>query len=113
MKTLVMATELLEENNDQKVMFLVQARLREKATVWWIAEKNQYYDEEKDEILHYEVQEKDLANGSVMRVAALVREGPVWFFEALGESIKGGLSKVATEYGIIVQEMASSGAAET
>ncbi|MCH8285396.1 hypothetical protein IIB79_02580 [candidate division KSB1 bacterium] len=49
MKTLVMATELLEEENDQKVMFLVQARLREKATVWWIAEKNQYYDEQKDE----------------------------------------------------------------
>ena len=49
LKTLIMATKLLDEDNNQKVMFLVQSRLREKATVWWVATKNDFYDKEKDD----------------------------------------------------------------
>ncbi len=35
-------------------------------------------------------------------VGALLREGPNWFFDGLGTLEKGGLPKIATDYGIIV-----------
>lgn len=35
-------------------------------------------------------------------VGVLLREGPNWFFEARGELVKGGLEKIATDYGIII-----------
>ena len=49
MKTLKMATALLKLEDDQKEMFLVQSRLREKAIIWWTSCKNAYYDEKKNE----------------------------------------------------------------
>ena len=48
LRTLRMATELMEIDDNQKLMFLVQTRLRDKATIWWVSEKNAYYDKEGD-----------------------------------------------------------------
>lgn len=66
-------------------------------------------NEDKNEIIRYDITEEELASGSAMRVAAIVREGPVWFFEALGENSNGSLGQIATDYGIIVQEILSTG----
>jgi tellurium resistance protein TerD len=65
-------------------------------------------EDEKDEIVRYELPEEELGNGSAARIAALVREGPLWFFQAIGENCHGGLSSIATDYGIIVHEMTST-----
>ena len=46
LRTLRMETELMEIDDNQKLMFLVQTRLRDKATIWWVSEKNAYYDKE-------------------------------------------------------------------
>ena len=43
-----MATELMELDSNQKLMCLVQTRLRDKAMIWWVAEKNAYYDKKGD-----------------------------------------------------------------
>ena len=48
LKTLIMATKILGEDDSQKVMFLVQSRLRDKATVWWVSVKCDFYDEKND-----------------------------------------------------------------
>ena len=48
LKTLQMAVKLMDMDDEQKLMFLIQTRLRDKATIWWVSEKNAYYDEKKD-----------------------------------------------------------------
>ena len=48
LKTLIMATKILGKDDSQKVMFLVQSRLRDKATVWWVSVKCDFYDEKDD-----------------------------------------------------------------
>lgn len=65
--------------------------------------------DEKEEIIRFEIPDEELTTATAMRVAALVREGPRWFFSALAEPVIGGLATVATEYDIIVQELGSSG----
>ncbi len=56
------------------------------------------------EILRYDISPdiQESRGETAMRVAALIREGSRWHFEALGELIHGGLAAVATEYDIIV-----------
>lgn len=65
-------------------------------------------EEEKDEVVRFEIPDEELTTATAMRMAALVREGPRWYFSALAEPVIGGLGAAATEYDIIVQEVASS-----
>lgn len=66
-------------------------------------------DENGHEIARYEVAEKDCNGNNALKLAALVREGPEWFFDAVGEGSLGGLGKLASHYGIIVKEVQSTG----
>lgn len=68
--------------------------------------------EDRNEVIRYEIDENDLSTATAIRMAALVREGPKWYFEALAEPVVGGLAKTATEYGLIIQEMSSTGEAD-
>lgn len=56
------------------------------------------------EVVRYDIT-PDLigVNESGMIIASLDREGPKWFFRALGQPVNGGLAKMATNYDIIVQ----------
>ncbi|PCJ03278.1 MAG: chemical-damaging agent resistance protein C [Alphaproteobacteria bacterium] len=55
------------------------------------------------ELLRYELSEDVKGSADAgMLVGSLNREGPKWHFKALGESIEGGLAKIATDYDIIV-----------
>jgi tellurium resistance protein TerD len=64
--------------------------------------------EDKDEIVRFNVEEEHLSTATAIKMAALVREGPKWYFEPIAEPVVGGLGKVATEYGLIIQELAST-----
>lgn len=66
-------------------------------------------EEEREEVIRFEIPEEELTTATAMKMAALVREGPKWYFEALAEPVIGGLGKVATEYELIIQEMMASG----
>jgi tellurium resistance protein TerD len=61
------------------------------------------------EVVCYKMPDDSLTTATAIKVAALVREGPQWFFEPMSEPVVGGLARAATEYGIIVQELQSSG----
>lgn len=50
--------------------------------------------------LDREFQENPKATAVI--VGTMLREGPNWFFEAKGELERGGLEKIATNYGIII-----------
>lgn len=65
-------------------------------------------EDDRDEIVRFQIPEEEVTTATAMRVAELVREGPRWYFSALAEPVVGGLGVVATEYDIIVQELASS-----
>lgn len=55
------------------------------------------------EMLRYELD--DDVNGlqvTGLLAGALVRKGPKWHFEAVGDPVEGGLGKIATDYDIIV-----------
>jgi tellurium resistance protein TerD len=45
---------------------------------------------------------KDNPKATAVIVGTLLREGPNWFFDGLGEFENGGLQKIATNYGIVV-----------
>jgi stress response protein SCP2 len=55
------------------------------------------------EITRYELS-KDLdgCKDTAMIVASLNREGPKWHFRIIGETVAGGLAKIATDYDITV-----------
>lgn len=46
----------------------------------------------------------DMGTGTGLVIGALERVGPEWIYQALGESVKGGLMKIATDYGIIIAQ---------
>ena len=56
------------------------------------------------EIFRYKLNEDEFQGQIGIKIGELVREGPKWFFSALGESIPGGLANIATQYGIIVAD---------
>lgn len=56
------------------------------------------------ELFRYEL-DSDMGQHSALVIGELERVGPKWVFHAQGESIEGGLTKLATRYGIIVAEM--------
>lgn len=59
------------------------------------------------ELFRFELQEDDLGieGASAMIVGVFERIGPKWVFRAIGEPVQGGLAEIATQYGIIVNEM--------
>lgn len=66
-------------------------------------------DESGDEVCRFAFEDSELIGGNGIYVAALIREGPRWTFEAIGQFSNGGLAEIASKYGIIVQELQSSG----
>lgn len=56
-----------------------------------------------NEIFRFKLPEIDYAESHAIRVGELVREGPRWFFNAEGTDIPGGLAKIATQYGMVIQ----------
>ncbi len=55
------------------------------------------------EIFRYELDE-ELSENEGLMIGYLERIGAEWIFHAVGETVKGGLGKIASEYGIIVAE---------
>ena len=67
-------------------------------------------DENAHEIVRFEIPDEALEQGgTAMYMAYLRREGPEWFFDASAEKVDGGLAAIATEHGIIVKELQSTG----
>lgn len=67
-------------------------------------------DDDDTELCRLALPDTDYDGMSAILVGALVREGPRWFFSALGEGVqRGGLAAIASRYGIIVKEVQSSG----
>lgn len=68
--------------------------------------RNMYFrmvnDDDGNEIFRFVMNEGEYVNQIGIKVGEMVREGPKWFFNVLGEPIPGGLAKIATQYGIIV-----------
>lgn len=66
--------------------------------------------EDNLEIGRFLLDTEDFKNETAIFAATIVREGPRWFFNTLGEAGgKGGLANVAQRYGIIVKELQSTG----
>ena len=62
------------------------------------------------ELVIYYLDNNIAGEGSeALKVGHLQREGPNWLFVAKSEGVKGGLAKIATDYGIIVAEHTSTG----
>lgn len=62
-----------------------------------------------EEVCRFAFEDSELIGGNGIYVASLIREGPRWTFEATGQFVNGGLGEIATQYGIVVQELQSSG----
>lgn len=65
--------------------------------------------DDNTEIVRYALDDEDKKGGNVIMAGALIREGPRWVFEAMADISNGGLAKIATDYGIIVKELQSTG----
>lgn len=62
------------------------------------------------EMCRFPIEDDGSEGDTAILAAALVREGPRWYFEALGKGVgRGGLAAVAKGYGMIVKELQSSG----
>ncbi len=59
----------------------------------------------EQEMLRFELHEDILAGGTGLIVAEIERMGSEWLFRARGETIRGGLGKIASDYGIMVQQI--------
>ncbi len=46
----------------------------------------------------------DMGNGTALVIGSLERIGSEWIYQATGEAAQGGLTKVATDYGIVVAQ---------
>ncbi len=58
------------------------------------------------EMVRYELTEEDLNTAETgMIVAEIERMGSEWIFRALCKPVKGGLAKIAHDYGIMVQQI--------
>lgn len=55
------------------------------------------------ETFRFELDE-NLGSATGLYIGYLERQGPEWIYKAVGEPIEGGLSKIAAEYGIMVQQ---------
>ena len=64
---------------------------------------------ENEEMVRYRLNPDDHKGGNGMVVGTMIREGPKWIFEANTEISNGGLAKIATQYGLIIKELQSTG----
>lgn len=65
--------------------------------------------DDSEEIARYILSPEICKGGNAMIIGLLIREGPRWIFEATTSVTNGGLAKLATDYGIIVKELQSTG----
>ncbi len=58
------------------------------------------------ELIRYDLDNAFLNNEKAtgLTVGAMVRDGPKWHFQAIGELAEGGLGAIATRYGIIIAQ---------
>lgn len=56
------------------------------------------------ELFRYELDEELVDGGEGMIISQIERIGTDWIFHAIGETVEGGLSQIAHNYGIIVAE---------
>ena len=56
------------------------------------------------EILRFELDEELEAGSTGLIVGEMERVGAEWIFRAIGETVEGGLSKIADDYGIVVAQ---------
>lgn len=66
-------------------------------------------EDSQDEVCRFAFDDEELIGGNAAYMASLIREGPNWTFEAIGQVVNGGLAEVASKYGIIVRELQSTG----
>ena len=55
------------------------------------------------ELFRYELDEELTGNEGLM-IGYLERVGSEWLFQAVGETVEGGLGRIADDYGMIIQE---------
>ncbi len=71
--------------------------------------KNVYFRlvnaETGQELMRYELETELETGGTGLLIGSLERLGPNWTFKAIGETAKGGLGKIASNYGIIVSQI--------
>jgi tellurium resistance protein TerD len=60
-------------------------------------------NETNAEIFRFELDD-NLGNGTALYIGYLERVGSEWMYKALGEPVHGGLSKIATDFGIVVAQ---------
>lgn len=60
-------------------------------------------NETTHEIFRFELDD-DMGNGTGLYIGYLERVGSDWIYRAVGEPIYGGLSKIATDFGIVVAQ---------
>lgn len=69
--------------------------------------KNVYFrivnKESKHELFRYELDDELDANEGLI-IGYLERVGAEWLFQAVGETVKDGLGKIADDYGMVIQE---------
>lgn len=69
--------------------------------------KNVYFrlvnNESGQETFRFELDD-EMGNGTGLLIGMIERVGSDWMFKALGEPIHGGLSKIASDYGIVVAQ---------
>ena len=60
-------------------------------------------NESNTETFRFELDE-DIGMGTGLVIGHMERVGSDWIYRAVGEPIYGGLSKIATDYGIVVAQ---------
>lgn len=58
--------------------------------------------QDDNEIFRYRLSEEEFSGQIGIKVGELIREGPKWYFSAMGEPIPAGLGTIATQYGCII-----------
>lgn len=62
--------------------------------------------EDGQELARFMIPDDELAGLNGVTMAVMVREGPQWILQPLGEGVKGGLSPIARRYGLLIAEEA-------
>jgi tellurium resistance protein TerD len=69
--------------------------------------KNVYFrlinNESNMEVFRFEMDE-DLGNGTGLLIGYMERVGSDWIYKALGEPVHGGLTKIATDFAVVVMQ---------
>ena len=71
--------------------------------------KNVYFrlvnKETDQEMVRYELETELEAGSTGLIIGELERLGPNWVFRAVGETVKGGLGRIASNYGILITQI--------